>query len=78
MLYPEAAAARKMRLIKTIFYIIISSIYQGCELILKRNHQTVRGEPNAWTKEGANQSEWRQEGEAKERFLRLQTASTNG
>lgn len=37
-----------------------------------------RGEPSACAKEEANQSEWRQGGEAKERFSSLQAASNNG
>ncbi|KAL5765073.1 hypothetical protein ACOSQ2_017667 [Xanthoceras sorbifolium] len=36
------------------------------------------GKPSAFLKEEANQSEWRQEGEAKERFSSLQAASNNG
>lgn len=39
---------------------------------------TTRGEPSACAKEEANQSEWRQGGEAKERFSSLQAASNNG
>ncbi|KAI8522371.1 hypothetical protein RHMOL_RhmolMtG0011400 (mitochondrion) [Rhododendron molle] len=40
--------------------------------------KTTRGEPSACAKEEANQSEWRQGGEAKERFSSLQAASNNG
>lgn len=39
---------------------------------------TTRGKPSAFSKEEANQSEWRQGGEAKERFSSLQAASNNG
>jgi hypothetical protein len=39
---------------------------------------TTRGEPSACAKEEANQSEWRQGGEAKEIFSSLQAASNNG
>ena len=38
---------------------------------------TTRGEPSACAKEEANQPEWRQGGEAKERFSSLQKAASN-
>ena len=41
-------------------------------------NNTTRGEPSACAKEEANQSEWRQGGEAKEIFSSLQAASNNG
>ena len=44
----------------------------------KKKCNTTRGEPSACAKEEANQSEWRQGGEAKERFSSLQAASNNG
>ena len=62
-----------------------SEINVGSRLSEKRRRKrriakcnTTRGEPSACAKEEANQSEWRQGGEAKERFSSLQAASNNG
>ena len=42
----------------------------------KKKCKTTRGEPSACAKEEANQSEWRQGGEAKERFRACKQQAT--